>query len=513
MGFFDSIRASVARAIAPKRMSGGHRAASSGRRTAPLGAVTQGPNSLATQDVEKLRQRARAAEINDPYAESAIEGWKTDAVGVGITPVWLHPNAKFNTELKKHWKRWEKRADFDGRFDLGGRLGLILGSTVRDGEALVRRRLIKGRKGVVGLELQQLEPDHLPLDTFGGRFEAPDNHYVVGGVEFNRIGKRAAYHIYKQHPNETYVTGNLAEMERVPADQMIHFHRPKRAGECRSNSWMASSLTRLGQLNDMDDATLARVSIASRVSGFIEGASQSDPMLPATPGTTTTSGVMNADLESGTVIELAPGEKITFPDLPDMGSNYSEFSNMNLRAVAAGMGRTEWGVSGDFSRVNYSSIRAGESKINRRTETVQWGVFIPQVVRPIVEWFLFAGTYDGTFSAELANAYLNNPEEFEVDFTTHGFPFVDPLKESLAAANDVKHGFTTRSAVIRQRGENPEDVDRENADDKAREQKLKLTYGEVPKTPPRESNGTRKATAAAIQASLFDDPPASQFKQ
>lgn len=509
MNLFDKLRSSLAKAIAPTpAMSSGHRAAAGGRTGYMFEKQRLGPNTTASLDLAKARERARALEINNPHAVGAIDGWQTGAIGLGIQPVFQHAKKAYVEELKTAWKRWEPHADFDERYDLGGRLGCLFGSVVRDGEALLRFRNLEIEPGIVPLQLQQLESDHLPDNKLGGQFTVSGDNYVVMGVEFvgsgPRAGKRAAYHVYKTHPGETGMPARgkaAGETERIPVADMIHIHRPKRAGECRSVTWLAPVMTRLAKIDDFGEAALERSQIAAKITGIAVGGDKSSGLLAPYEGEGGTAPAESeasesVEVESGTIVNCDEFQDIKFPDLPDFGVGLKEFSDDQLRAVAVGIGRTAWRVSGNYSDVNYSSIRAGESADNRRTDVAVWSFFMTQAMRPIVKRFMQAGCL-GVFSAELTAAILQDFSSFTIDFTTHAHPFVDPLKESLADAEDVKQGFTSRSEVIRRRGGIPDDVFAEIASEQKLFKQLKIQVGEPAKQPANNN------AAARAQRSLF----------
>ena len=60
---------------------------------------------------------------------------------------------------------------------------------------------------------------------------------IRAGIEFDKLGRRVAYHLYRSHPND----GALAPMSgtggintvRVPASEIIHLFRPLRPKQIR----------------------------------------------------------------------------------------------------------------------------------------------------------------------------------------------------------------------------------------------------------------------------------------
>jgi capsid protein len=61
-----------------------------------------------------------------------------------------------------------------------------------------------------------------------------------------------------------------------------------------------------------------------------------------------------------------------------------------LHAIAAGAGVTYEQLTGDFSRVNYSSMRGGMLEFRELVELFRWIYFIPMFCEPIFDWFVDA---------------------------------------------------------------------------------------------------------------------------
>ena len=74
------------------------------------------------------------------------------------------------------------------------------------GEALIRIRYRRPEDGLaVALQLQVLEPEHLPV-TLNTTVE--NGNVIRAGIEFDGLGRRVAYHLYRAHPED----GALAPM-------------------------------------------------------------------------------------------------------------------------------------------------------------------------------------------------------------------------------------------------------------------------------------------------------------
>ena len=94
-----------------------------------------------------LKERARDAYRNNPWARRAVSLISTDAIGAGIKPQLRSDNAGAKKAFQRAWNRWTDEADFNGRFDLYGLEKTLLQTAAVDGECLVRQIITPGAAG------------------------------------------------------------------------------------------------------------------------------------------------------------------------------------------------------------------------------------------------------------------------------------------------------------------------------------------------------------------------------
>ena len=484
-----------ARQVRPRASSSSH-SGSRGRRAAAWQASSAGPNDIAQLDLELTRNRSRLASRNSAYGGNAIDSLVANLIGTGIKPLSQHPDAKIREAIHTAWRRWTDQADFDGRTDLYGLQSLATRTMVEAGEVLVRFRL--NPKGEPPFQIELLEPDHLPV--YLSRFpsgDLPKGHRVVCGVEIDGDGRRQAYHLLRSHPNEShaYAFTGATETVRIPASEMLHIFHCLRPKEIRGTPWLGRVLWKLYQLDTYDDAELTRKQIAASITGFIMGSPQEGaPLLDVQPGMGSVADAV-AQVEPGTLVDLAPGETVDIHEAADVGGMYEKYMQQQLRAIAAGCGVTYEQLTGDLTEVNYSSIRAGLLEFRRRCEQRQHQTFVYQFCRPIFnEWMRWA-----VFSGELVlpNDLRERTAYHEVKWVTPGWAWVDPLKDANAAIQQIKFGLTSRATVVNEKGEDIEQIDRENAQDQQRVRRLGLQYGDPP--PPQT------ARKAGVETLRLDD--------
>ena len=199
-------------------------------------------------------------------------------------------------------------------------------------------------------------------------------------------------------------------------------------------------------------------------------------------------GVALAGMEPGTLQILEPGEDVRFSDPADVGGNYSEFLRNQYRAVAAAIGITYEQLTGDLTGVNYSSIRAGLLEFRRRCESIQHGVIVHQLCRPIWSaWMrqaVLAGAIDAPDFGQRPRDYLT------AKWIPQGWQWVDPEKEFKAMLLAIRSGLMSRSEAISTFGYDAEDVDREIALDNIRADSYRLKLDSDPRWDARPASGT-----------------------
>ncbi len=453
-----------------------HEAAGRGRRA--LAWMPGNPGAVAAMlaTSTELRIKSRDLVRRNAWAQAGIEAFVANAVGTGIKPQSLSGDEQFKAEVQALWRDWVEEADAAGQTDFYGLQALACRAMLEGGECLIRLRPRRPEDGLaVPLQLQLLEPEHLPMHL---NTDLPSGNVVRSGIEFDAMGRRVAYHLYRSHPED----GGLAPMSgqggmdtvRVDAREVIHLYRVLRPGQIRGEPWLSRALVKLNELDQYDDAELVRKKTAAMFAGFVTRQNPEDNLMGE--GATDSDGIALAGLEPGTLQILEPGEDIKFSDPADVGGSYSEFLRTQFRAVAAAIGITYEQLTGDLTGVNYSSIRAGMLEFRRRCEMVQHGVLVHQLCRPVwAAWMkqaVLAGALDAPGFARGGPA--RRRQYLQVKWIPQGWQWVDPEKEFKAMLLAIRAGLMSRSEAISAFGYDAEDVDREIAADNKRADDLGL---------------------------------------
>ena len=352
-----------------------HEAAGSGRRALAWRPGNPGALAATFATGHDLRVKSRDLVRRNAWAGSAVDAFVTNCIGTGIKPQSIATDAAFREAVHALWWDWCAEADADGITDFYGLQALACRAMLEGGECFVRLRVRRPEDGLaVPLQIQLLEAEHVPL-TFNTTL--PGANPVRGGIEFDRLGRRAAYHLTRAHPGDPVMRPRDHDLVRVPADRIAHLFRPLRPGQIRGEPWLARALVKLDELDQYDEAALVRAKVAALFTGFVVSPDPEDAVMGE--GEADEDGVVEASLEPGTMQRLRPGQDVRFAEPADAGSSYEGFFRNQLRAVATAAGVTYEQLSGDLTQVNYSSIRAGLLEFRRRCETIQHAVVVHQL--------------------------------------------------------------------------------------------------------------------------------------
>ncbi len=469
-----------------RRMFGGnplHEAAGAGRRSFAWLPSNPGAVAALTATQTELRTKSRDLVRRNAWANAALESYVANAIGTGIKPQSLVTDSALRERIQALWRDWTLDADAAGLTDFYGLQALACRAMLEGGEALIRIRYRRPEDGLaVALQLQVLEPEHLPV-TLNTTVE--NGNVIRAGIEFDGLGRRVAYHLYRTHPEDgalAPMSGNGGmETVRVDASEILHLFRPLRPGQIRGEPWLARALVKLNELDQYDDAELVRKKTAAMFAGFITRLAPEDNLMGE--GSADPNGVALAGLEPGTLQILEPGEDVKFSQPADVGASYAEFLRMQFRAVAAAMGVTYEQLTGDLTQVNYSSIRAGLLEFRRRCEALQHGVIVHQLCRPIWQAFIEQAVLEGSLA--LPGYVRGDPAQrrayLAVKWIPQGWQWVDPQKEFNAMLTAMRAGLLSRSEAISSFGYDAEDIDREIAADNARADALGLVFESDPR--------------------------------
>ncbi len=313
------------------------------------------------------------------------------------------------------------------------------------------------------LQIQILEPDYIDSNKTEN---LKNGGYIQNGIEYDAIGKRVAYWLFKQHPGEVSPILNGIQSSRIDAKDIIHIYEKLRPGQARGVPIFSSVMMMQNDLDDYEEATLARKAFEACITAFVH----SDDDGASIGMTSTEDNRRIEELAPGMVEYLSNGESVTFNN-PPASTGYAEYVNNRLHAIAAGIGITYEQMTGDLSQVNYSSIRAGTLDFRREIEQFQWLTFIPMFCERVMSTWL-----------NVAALTHNIKTDIEVEWTTPKWSWVDPVKDVEGERLELELGLKSYSESARQRGYSPDLLIEEIKKDKEMLEAAGIQYPSSSKT-------------------------------
>ena len=487
-------------------------AAGTGRRLRGWNPPASGPNR-AIEGLATVRNRARDALRNEWAGASAARVWTTNLIGTGILPRPATADLALKARLNALWADWCPFADADGVLDFYGLQTLATRNWFASGEIFVRLRARRPEDGLpVPLQLQLLESDMVPLLDLDSAPGLPAGHRIRSGIELDRVGRRSAYWMFREHPGDKLGHSiSLADLVRVPADGVLHLYEPLRPGQLRGVSDLAAILVKLRGVMDFDDAVLERQKLANLFTLFITRGNVGDAALDPITGQAVQGydhdGAPLAALEPGLSQELLPGEDVRFSDPPDAGANYAEFMRQQHLGVAAGQGTPYELLTGDLKDVSDRTLRVIITEFRRHCEQRQWQIIIPQFCQPVREAWAEAAALAGALAVGEVR------EAKRVTWQPQGWAYIHPVQDAQGKRIEVEAGFRSRASVIAERGDDPDQVDADRAADAERERAAGLvaptpTPGEPAATALHDGLSHLRASLDAFRAEARERPAA-----
>lgn len=441
-------------------------------------------NAEIWSSLQALRSRSRELVRNNPHARKAIASLVSNTVGAGILPRAKTGDKALDKIVNARFDDWRRQADVEGHYDFFGLQKLAVRSFFESGEALIRRVPQPLSAGfAVPLQYQVLEGDFIDHNK---NAILPDGR-IIEGVELARgTGKRRAYWLFREHPGEMPLTrrGQLVSQPE-PARDFLHLYEKERPGQQRGVPWMYAAMITFRELGTYEEAELVRKRLEACFAAVIlnpEG--MADPGtgdVNVTPQITDLAGNRVEALEPGMFFYARNGSDIKFPQ-PTALPGYAEYMRTQQHSAAAGVLITYELLTGDLSRVNYSSIRAGMLEYRRLIESLQWLTIIPVFCEPVWRDFIDFGVAAGRLPADTPYGVAYSPPRFES---------VDPLKDSMSDLIDTRALFNSIPGAIAARGWDPEEIAEETAAFLRRTDQLGLVLDSDPRKTGRNTGATQ----------------------
>lgn len=470
-------------------------------------------NDDLSRQLITMRSRARGLARNNEWAVGYLIKLDDNVLGAnGITLQMRLKNAdgsaddKTNALIEANWRKLCKKIDVSG-LSFRAVESLALKALATDGEFMY---MLRPHSGPMGFQIQLFQMDLLDVNLrrdYGG-------NRVRMGVEIDHDGKPVAYWLLAAKAGDTpsdFVS--VGRHVRVSADKIRHCFLPSEIGQLRGYPWLAAGSQRLWMLSDFEKSAAVASSNAAKRQGFFY---TPDGEAPTGFSDTIVSGVLDAAKAAGKVLSpdeikaivsaaekyttTMPGQYDTLPNGTQFISNDSKWPDISasgyakdqVRGWSVARGASYVSLGNDLEAVNYSSAQVGIGDEREHYKSIQ---------ALLIGWL-----HTEVFDAALPYLIVNTPglkfheEDRYLDAATwqpRRWNAIDRVKESVANENNLRNKLTSRRRIILERGDDPEEIEAEIAE----EAKL---YGDV--AAPSKTDTTTEATLKTAGLDANGDP-------
>jgi lambda family phage portal protein len=442
------------------RRSGMFQAAGTDRLTASLMGYSNSINADLDSALLLLRARARQITASNGFGRRFINLVAQNVVGPSGPQLMVRArlangllDKAGNEAVEWAWWRWCKPANCDvrGLMSLPMMLRTAAKAVARDGEALLRK--VRNRNYVGGMKLQLLEVDRLD-ESLNTRLR--NGNTIRQGVELDSAMQAVAYYIKTRHPGESYRDTTRNETERVPADQVIHLFLPERAEQVRGYTWMHAVLVDAHMLHQFKDSALVAARVGASKMGVFTRKEGTDPNALASMADSADGEKLQMTAEAGEFIELPEGYSLESWDPQYPHENFDGFVAACLRGIASGLDVATHNLTGDMTKVNYSSARVAElSERDAWIALQEW--LIDTTMLPLFgEWLLYA-LMRGDIRLQPSGKPIGEDKHQKfldaAGFQGRRWEWVDPQKAAGAKEIELRLGITSRTRICAERGQ------------------------------------------------------------
>jgi lambda family phage portal protein len=418
----------------------------------------------------QTRARSRDLARNNDYAKRYFSLVRTNTIGhQGIR---LQVRAKnsngdgfdkgANDLLEAAWKDWGKVGNCTtcGTKSWRDVQNLTVDSMARDGEFLIKF-VAPWKHNKYGFALQLLEGDVIDID----KNEKLKSGSIRLGVQRDELERITHY----------WLKGKDGYSKPYPAREFIHLFRGDRADQSRGMPETATPAARLKQIDAHEEAHVIASRIGASKMGFFTSGDGDSYTGDDEDGEEGDRDIIT-EAEPGVFEQLPEGVNFQAWDPQFPVSTFADFEKAVLRGIASGLGVSYHSLANDLEGVNYSSIRQGELTDRNVWQDLQYWL-VEHLCQPVYEaWLSMA------LLTQAVPLPFGKIEKFSAAvWRPRGWAWIDPLKESKAAENDVKNGFKSIYDVCAERGHDFDEIMEQNkrARDKAEAEGFTLPFWEV----------------------------------
>jgi len=432
-----------------------------------------------SQDIERDRagdlKVARHLIARNGWARGAVNSITGNVIGRGMKPesgIEVRsgpqkglPADRENDAVEAVFTRWAKGCDLTGKRSFRFLQRQVYRERWIANDVFIRRHTVERE---IPLALEVVGAELLADIT--------DQQNLWHGIELDDKRREiVAYHFYRSE--------EVAEIDRVPAEQVIHIFKPHRPGAVRGISPMAPVSSAFEALRRYLNHELTRAGVAASLLALHKtgGAGIRGLATSKSGSSEDTFGNAVLQLMDGGVMLLKGGLNDSLETAaPSIQSTaFDPFVRLILRYIATSLGVSYELIARDFTGTNFSSARQANLEDRRQWEPEQ-EEFIEEFLDPVWAWFVDAASF-----ARVA-PFGSARTEWPVIWTPQGWLWVDPQKEITATETAIGLGIDNPIDAARRVGRDFHENVKKIAAANQFAESLGVTLGAAGTAPPPE---------------------------
>lgn len=505
-------------------------------------ALWNSPIQTADQDILPemgvINPRVRDVSRNDALMRGALQTQKDSIVGerfllnsapntviLGLDEVWAE---EFQEEVEAKFTMYAESLmaypDAQRKNTLTELTRLAVGIYGTTGEVLASVEWLRDSGRPYSTALQLIENERLSNPNL-----AMDTRLLRGGVQKNAFGAPVGYYIQDAFPTDYMDFENVNSWTYVPATkpwgrlQMIHIVDQWRPDQTRGISNIVAALKELRMTKKYRDIVLQSAALNATYAASIESELPSEVVMAQAGGgdmsaigryanaylaniAKYTKNSRNLVLNGVKIPHFYPGTTMKLQNAATPGGIGTTFEQSMLRYIAASLGLSYEQFSKDYSKANYSNLRAALAETSKRMRVEKRRVadrFATLFFRLWLEEAINKGEVT-SLPRKAPNWYEGQNADAYSECTWIGANMgqIDGLKETQAAVLRLNNGLGTAEDELATLGKDWRQVYRQLAREKRYREKIGLVFGS-------DQSGTNMMNAASGTPSNEGDSPRS----
>jgi capsid protein len=367
---------------------------------------------------------------------------------------WNTGNAEDDKKLRERFLVWAKgMCDYFGRDTLNQLMRLAKRSQLRDGDMAFR--CVSDTVDLMGIKRKCLRLQLIEADCIGSPFNIVVSPIYIGGLILDLETKRVLeYDLYENQPQgSTYLP-----LAKVPADEMIHFRKLRRARQYRGIPLLAPALPAYVDLKEILDNERINTKAQSTIWAFIQsptGDSSDDEMVypglgvPANIDPGTGQNRTYKDLTPGTAMYGNPGEEPVFLKNERPSPAFGGLVKVLFMELFCTSG-IDYAFGYDPSDLQGTAVRLTSAK-TQRTFQQDWSFNEEYLFEPVINRWLEHEKENGYFD-DLSKETLESGSYENYQLTQPAHPSADVGRESAANLAELAAKVKSRHTIAVEQG-------------------------------------------------------------